>query len=276
MKVNFPSHLVNAILGIAICVFASTYAGAVRAQAPEQLLRGILNAARQGQSQTAPPTPAPPTGMVASTPTAQIAQDSILWPTKEEFLEAARAGKLASVSRATEGQKAKLTATIANILYNEYQVPPIARDCHRFATDVFDLISNITEGKMSTLSDKGPDFVARTGSNARYGEFVDMRVKELTSGRGDFCDQRVMGRNVPHPYKAALVNLMGEYSQVIREFVNTERDRRKVTYAQAQQAEVDRQQAARAEEQKRIDVDAARIRADEQRRAQKERARVGG
>ncbi len=63
------------------------------AQTPEQLLRGIINATRQGQSaQTPVPYPMPggqPAAQPGITPPAQP-----LWPSKAAFLDDARTGRL--------------------------------------------------------------------------------------------------------------------------------------------------------------------------------------
>lgn len=261
----------------AMAAFCLVIASQSNAQAPEQILRGILNATRQGQQAPVPSQyPPPSAGMVANPPPAQLPAGSILWPNKQAFLDATRSGTLADVYRASREEKAKLAVSVANILYTEFQVPPIPRDCRRFEDDVSTLLGNIAEANMATLSDRGPDFVNANGQSRSYAASIDNRVRELQASPGDFCDQRVMGRSVAHPYKAALVDLAREYAEATKQYVAAERDRRRAAYAQAQQAELERQQAARAAEQQRIDAEAARVRAEEQRRAQKERARVGG
>jgi len=232
-----------------------------------------MNAARQGQSAT---TPLPSTDMVANPPPMQLPPGSILWPDKQAFLAATQSGALADVYRANREERAKLAVSVANILQTEFQVPAIPRDCRRFEDDVYTLLGNIAEANIVTLSDRGPEFVNPNSNSRSYASVIDSRVRELQASNGDYCDQRVMGRSVAHPYKAALVNLAREYAEATKQYVNSERDRRKAVYAQAQQAELDRQQAARAAEQQRIDANAARIRADEQRRALKEKSRVGG
>lgn len=262
------------VLGLTLSFFIPA---AGFAQAPEQLLRGILNATRQGQQVPAPSQyPPPSAGMVASPPPMQLPPGSILWPNKQAFLDATRSGALADVYRASREDKAKLAASVANILYTEFQVPPISRDCRRFEDDVATLLGNVAEANTVSLSDRGPDFVNPNANSRYYSGIIDSRVRELEASTGDFCDQRVMGRPVAHPYKSALIALTREYAEATKQYVAAERDRRKAAYAQAQQAELERQQAARAAEQQRIDAEAARVRADEQRRAQKERARVGG
>ena len=264
------------LVGCAIAAFSFLIQPA-KAQNPEQLLRGILNATRQGQQQSAPSQyPPPSTGMVASPPPMQLPPGSILWSNKQAFLDATRSGALADVYRATREEKAKLAASVAHILYTEFQVPPIPQDCRRFEDDVSTLLGNIAEANIVSLSDRGPDFVNPNGNGRYHSGIIDNRVSELQASSGDFCDQRAMGRSSPHPYKAALVNLAREYAEATKQYVSAERDRRKAVYAQAQQAEIERQQTVRAAEQQRIDAEAARVRAEEQRRTQKERARLGG
>lgn len=265
-------RLVRAVAAFGLVIHLGAHA-----QAPEQLLRGILNATRQGQQAPVPSQyPPPSAGMVASPPPMQLPPGSILWPSKQAFLDATRSGVLADVYRASREEKAKLAISVANILYTEFQVPPIPRDCRRFEDDVATLLGNVAEANVASLSDRGPDFVNPNANSRYYSGIIDSRVRELEASTGDFCDQRVMGRAVTHPYKSALVALTRDYAEATKQYVVAERDRRKAVYAQAQQAEVERQQAVRAAEQQRIDAEAARVRADEQRRAQKERARVGG
>jgi hypothetical protein len=275
MKASNYLRLLRTVRFAAIGLFAWLSISGVYAQDPTQLLRSILNAASQGQATTAP-TASPSNDMIASTPPVQAPAGSILWANKQAFLDATRSGALIEVYGASPEEKTKLAASIANILYTEFQVPPIQKNCYRFEDDVYSLLGNVAEANMATLSDRGPEFVSTSSKIRSYGNSIDSRVRELQGSSGDYCDQRLMGRNIAHPYKAALITLTREYAEATKQYVSAERDRRKAAYLQAQQAESERQQAAKASEQQRIDAEAARVRADEQRRAQKERARIGG
>ena len=260
-----------------------------QAQSPEQLFRGLMDNAKQlhgrGQ-QAAQATPGVSAAdMIGSPAASQTPERAVRWGTRQSLLAATRAGKLAEFGRgASEADRKMVVASVQRILMTEYKVPPISRDCFQiggFPGDVTSLFGDIAAVNVMTLSDQPPDFTNTNVNRKYYVDSIQSRLEQLQSVRDrTHCDDEVLGRTVPHPYKAALVSLSGDYAKATRAYVEGERNRRKAAYqevvANQQQEQQQRESSARAAEQQRIDADAARIRADEQRRAQKEKARIGG
>lgn len=244
------------------------------AQAPEQLLRGILNATRQGQSASVPvPYPMPGVQPAAQPGLAPPAQP--LWPSKAAFLSEVRSGKLLSYTRFNIEEERRVAGSIYAILITDFGIPLMPRDCEvSFSGHATGLIAAINSAYDEALTSTPPDFVGRNYNPARAAQGIESYKQPLRQ-----LSTCVAGRQ-RLPYQDAMLQLADEYQQATASYVEEERFRRQTEYQAAQArsrtAELERQQAARAAEQQRIDAEAARVRADEQRRAQKERARVGG
>jgi hypothetical protein len=285
-------QLNRTLTGVLLALFL---AGSALAQTPEQLLRGLFDAAKESRRPNA-------TGgerrertnaadMIGSPPPAAVAPPSVLWPTRNALLEAARNGSLIQLGQASEGDRRKVVASVQRILQAEYNVPAISRECFDnggFPSDVAALLGDIGEVNAMTLSDQPPEFTNAGGNRSYYEESIASLVARLQNPRDPtHCDQRGMGRVIAHPYKAALVSLAQDYAKATQGFVEAERARRKAAYQEAMarrdQEERQRQAVSRAAnqqrmqvEQQRLDAEHARIRAEEQRRAEKEKSRIGG
>lgn len=245
-----------------------------QAQAPEQLLRGILNATRQGQTGQLPvpfPTPAPQQAMRPGlAPPAQP-----LWPSKAAFLDDARSGKLLGYNGINLNDERRVGGSLYAILVSDYGIPLMPRDCGvHFTGQATALIAAINRAYEDALTNSPPDFVGRNYNPSRSTQQLE-GFKQPFRGASACA---VGGQR--QPYQDAMLSLAEEYQQTTAMYVDAERTRRQMAYqeaqARAQAAQEQRQAAARAAEQRKIDAEAARIRADEQRRAQKERTRVGG
>jgi hypothetical protein len=274
-------------LTVALAVASSAPA---QAQTPEQLLRGVLDIARQSAQQASPPAPPANTvypGMVAPVRTAP--EPSVAYPTKQDLLAAAARGNLTMLGKASGEDRQQLVNSVLRILRLEYGVPPLPENCdYWFASDVHNLFALVTAANVETLSDKAPEFYNHAARSQAKAQEINERLNKLQSPRDPTaCDSRAMGRVMPHPYKTSLPALLSEYAKATQEYVETERAARKQAYQQAveqqqaqererQAAAQQRQAEARAVEQTRIDAEAARIRQEQQRRAQQDKARVGG
>ena len=259
----------------------------VQAQTAEQLFRGVLDAAKQARREQ-PATPIQ--GVVTAVDLRGAPQPSaagsqpVPWPSKDALLAAARAGDFVQLNRASEADRYKVVDSVQRILTVEYGVPSISRDCYQiggFTSDVTALFGDIGEAYVITLSDQPPTFTNANVNRSYYVESIRSRLAQMQNPRDPtHCDSRSAGRVVPHPYKAALISLVGDYTRATQAYIEAERSRRQAEYREAASRQLQEQQlrqaASRAAEQQRIDSEAARIRAEEQRRAQKEKARVGG
>jgi hypothetical protein len=268
-------------------------APAVHAQSPDQLLRGVLDTAKQArQRDQAPQQAMQPArqGVTAADmlgPQAAAAgalPQDVLYPNRKLFLEAARTGKLQGFNRATAEESKKVVLSVQRILMTKYKVPPISQNCYDngfFASNVSGLLGDLTAVQVLTLSDQPPEFTNNSFNRDSLTNSINARLANLQTPRDRTqCDEEVMGKVVHHPYKLALVSLAGDYAKATAVYVEQERSRRKTEYqeatAQKQDQERQRKAAASAAEQQRIDAEAARVRQDEQKRAQKEKARIGG
>jgi hypothetical protein len=261
-------------LGAAVFGVAALVALNVQAQAPEQILRGILNATRQGQTAPAPmPFPMPTPQQAIQPGLAPPAQP--IWPSKAAFLDDARSGKLLGYNGINLNDERRVGGSLYAILVSDYGIPLMPRDCGvHFAGQATALIAAINRAYEDALTNSPPDFVGRNYNPSRSTQQLE-GFKQPFRGASACA---VGGQR--QPYQDAMLSLAEEYQQTTAMYVDAERTRRQMAYqeaqARAQAAEEQRQAAARAAEQQKIDAEAARIRADEQRRAQKERARVGG
>ncbi len=211
------------------------------------------------------------------------------WPTKEAFLAATARGELFGVVRINNAVDQRFNPalnSVGAVLSNDYRVPPIPvgqQGCElQYRENVLRLMRAVTARFTSTVSDQGPDFTRPSNPGGLTPEIVVPQIQSSVN-----CDFEMVGIRQPHPYKQALIQLMGEYGQATQVAVEAERDRRKQAYAQ-QQAQLQAQQKAaadadaraqaaeRAAEQQRIDAERARIEADQQRRQQIQRNRVAG
>ncbi len=252
-----------------------------QAQTQEQILRGVIDTVTPGRNRDkATPAPAVTAGdMLGSRVETTKTPHNVLYPTRKQLLKATRAGELAGLSRASPDDKKRLVESVQRILAMEYQVPPISQECaqHWFPSDVFGLLSEISDAKISTLDDQPPEFTTPANYQTTRIESIDRRLANLQNPRDPTtCDSRALGRVVPHPYKAALVSLAGNFAKATQNYVDHERARRVAQHQEVQAQANQRQATVRAAEQQRIDAEAARVRAAEQRRADKEKARIGG
>ena len=262
-----------------------------QAQAPENLLRGLVDSAKQARK--AKNTPAEPASapaavsaadLVGGSPAAAATTAALPWPTRQALLAATESGQFIALNRADSADRKRFIASVQRILNAEYKVPSISAECYEiggFAADVHGLLSDIAEVNAITLGTEPPDFTSTQGNRARLVGDIDRRLASLQSPRDrTHCDSDSMGRLVPHPYKAALVRLAGDYAKATQAYVEAERTRRQTEYREAvarqQQEQQQRQAEARAAEQQRIDAEAARIKAEQEKRAKKEKSRVAG
>lgn len=279
--------LMRASLVVA-AVASLSLASAAQAQSPENLLRGLVDSAKQSRKAKSAPAEA------ASAPAAVSASDlvggapaggtAMAWPTRQAFLAAAEAGQFIALNRADSADRKRFVTSVQRIMNAEYKVPAISAECYEiggFASDVHGLLSDIAEANALTLGTEPPDFTNTQVNRIRLLDDIDRRLASLQSPRDrTHCDGESMGRLVPHPYKAALVRLAGDYAKATQAYVDAERLRRQTEYREAvarqQNEQQQRQAEARAAEQQRIDAEAARIRAEQERRAKKEKSRVAG
>lgn len=232
----------------------------------DQLLRGLMD--------TVQPTKADE----AAAPT----KKTFLYPTKKRFLKATEAGELAGFEGASYEDQQRVVESVQHILYREYKVPVFKGECYAngpFVGDVKALLSDFAAFHVTTLSNQAPDFIDTVPK--QLVKRIQVRVEDLLKPQNPtHCDEKVMGKIAPNPYRQALASLIQDYSTATKNYVENERTRRKTEYqeAQAKQQEDERQRiaAAKAVEQQRIDAEAARIKQQEQKRAKKEKARVGG
>jgi hypothetical protein len=238
-----------------------------------------------------------PSGLLPSAAPSRAAEP-VLWATKAEFLAAARNGELIAIDGVVHTHEFDpVVVSIATILKTDYGVAFPFKDfrensrnsdiqaCQRsFEGNVGSALSNVTILHAKTLSDTSPDFYKDPSKDAIRN--VDYVVRDLNTS-GGYCDLKILGVKKPHPFKAALLKLMDEYGQATKEYVETERGRRKIAYAdeqaqkQAQQkaiadAQAKRAADARAVEQQRIDEERARIQNVQKKREKQEQNRVGG
>lgn len=283
------SYLLRVSLAMAaVATFSLT--PAAEAQSPENLLRGLVDSAKQARKAKNIPSEA------ASAPAAVSASDlvggapapaggtAVAWPTRQALLAATEAGQFIALNRADSADRKRFVTSVQRILNAEYKVPAISAECYEiggFASDVHGLLSDIAEANAITLGTEPPEFTNTQGNRARIVGDIDRRLASLQSPRDrTHCDGESMGRMVPHPYKAALVRLAGDYAKATQVYVEGERTRRQTEYREAvarqQQEQQQRQAEARAAEQQRIDAEAARIKAEQEKRAKKEKSRVAG
>lgn len=252
-------------------------------QLPDQLLRGVLDAVTQaqgrGRDRASPSVPVTAADMMGGIVTSTAIPQNVLYPSRQQLLEAAQHGELAGLDRAEPEEKKRFVDSVHHIFAVEYQISPISKECaqHWFPSDVYGLLSRIAQAKVSTLNDQPPEFTTPANYQRTIIESIDGRLADLQNPRdATVCDSRAMGRAVPHPYKAALVSLAGDFAKATQIYVDAQRSRRKAQYEGVLAQDRQRKAQAQAAQQQRIDAEAARIRADEQRRANKEKARVGG
>lgn len=262
-----------------------------QAQAPENLLRGLVDSAKQARKAkntpaelASAPAAVSVADLVGGAPAAAPTTAALPWPTWQALLAATESGQFIALNRADSADRKRFIASVQRILNAEYKVPAISAECYEiggFAADVHGLLSDIAEVNAITLGTEPPDFTSTQSNRARIVSDIDRRLASLQSPRDrTHCDSDSMGRLVPHPYRAALVRLSGDYAKATQAYVEAERTRRKTEYREAvarqQQEQQQRQAEARAAEQKRIDAEAARIKAEQEKRAKKEKSRVAG
>lgn len=277
---------------LAIAAVATVGLGPVaQAQSPENLLRGLVDSAKQSRKARSAPSEAAsaPAGvsaadLVGGAPTPAGITATTPWPTRQALLAATEAGQFIALNRADSADRKQFVASVQRILNAEYKVPAISAECYEiggFPSDVYFLLSDIAEANAITLGTEPPEFTNTQGNRARIVGEIDRRLASLQTPRDrTHCDGENMGRMVPHPYRAALVRLAGDYAKATQAYVEGERTRRQTEYREAvarqQQEQQQRQAEARAAEQARIDAEAARIKAEQEKRAKKEKSRVAG
>lgn len=312
----------GSLLAVVVAVACTTVAPSVQAQVGlGELLNKALNGAPQQQeaSQPSASTQLPSGLQPGAAPTKSA--EPVLWASKADFLVATRNGDLIAIDRAAYFGSKELTPiaiSIASILHADYGVtlPFSLSDLRKgdlqnsgciqgFERDIDEMLSPVTKMHAQTLSQEPPDFYKAPSNGSTHG--VDTAVMFLR--RGNNCDQRILGASKPHPYKAALLKLMDEYGQATKEYVEAERERRKVAYveeqahradvqakrdaeakaarqlAQQQQAKEQKARAdaqakqaadARAAEQQRIEEERTRIQREQKKREEQEKSRIGG
>lgn len=237
------------------------------------------------QSQAPAPAPAP---VLADAPPP-------LWPTKLEFLAAAKNGEfrgLPDIRVNPEQETEPLTRSVLYILRNEYQVPPLplernygSRNCATMAAEeIRRLLTAITAQHVGNLTQRPPLFFRDDASIS----YTDETRRRLTTAGSDYmCSTKVMGVERPHPYGAALARLAEEFNTATQAYVESERQRRISAYAQQQSrlqaeqkaaddARAQREAEARAAQQKRLDTERQRIETEQKRKQQAEKSRVSG
>jgi len=222
------------------------------------------------------------------------AADTGAWPTKAALLAAARAGQFSGLPEVrfdVERETAPLTNSVLHILRQEYGVPTYATGSSAGSTNcmtaaagnVRRLLTLMTAANIDTLSPRLPTFTREVNTAAQQ---ENIRLESREAG-GGWCASKVMGKDKPHPYGAALLQLADEFNQATREYVEAERERRRSAYAQEQEKQQAAQQTqsdakakqdadSRAAERQRIEAERARIEADDKRRRQQDKNRVAG
>lgn len=276
-------------LVVLICV---TCASVSNANDGKNILLGIIGAAMKKSQERAQQEAANaqlPPGMM---PTEASAQSDQLpeWPTKAAFIEAAKRGEMSGIKRSMfdfDNRMQSIGESVKYILANEYQTPiPGDFDCQRRGVEeANDLLALISELHMGTLSDKEPFF--QGVSEPYLLEAVQERVKNIGTGYGQCTMKTVLGVIKPYPYGKSLLNLANEYGEATKYYVEQVRAERIAEYEERQrqllveaqrnaEANVQREAAVRAAEEKRIKAERARVEAEEQRRQQVKRSRIAG
>ena len=241
-----------------------------------------------------------PSGMTPA-PKPPVQKRDTPWRTKEELLAAARSGEfkgLPEIRANQEEETAPMTDSVIHILRHEYDVPSLSTGqsagsmtCRSAASaEIRRLFTAITALHVDTLSNQPPAFYQ---NSAERSDLQNIEVVARILGNGDgLCSSTVMGTVHPHPYGAALRQLADEFGRATREYVDSERARRKTAYDEEQarladerkakaEAEAKRAAAARAAEQRRIDSERARIQSrqpqqPQQQQQQQQQGRIAG
>lgn len=305
-----------------------TLTSSVQAQAEVNLvdiLNSVFIGATQQKAATQPAASGQlPSGLQPSAAPPQPAQ-TVLWASKADFLAATRNGELIAIDKAASKELTPIAISIASILQTDYGVvlPFRIRDIKKltdtcalsFEITIARALNAVTKLHADTLTQEPPDFYKDT-KESTITDIGYMERNLKSANYGNDCDMGILGARKPHPYKAALLQLMGEYGQATKDYVEAERERRKTAYAEEQvqklaqqtarddaQAKRDaedktareyahqqqaREQKARADaqakrdadiraaEQQRINAERDRILREQKRREELERNRVGG
>lgn len=222
------------------------------------------------------------TGLIPSEISTQ-STDTNLWPTQADFLTATRNGDLVGVPNIAgsgdyttggayyDTEFEKVLHSVTQILQNEYGVPPIysyvdrqikqefRKECKsRYGRNVAAFMREVTMMHTSTLSDQPPSFYK--DANAWRVDMVRQYVDLM--GRPDGpCYLEVIGQRKPLPYESALIKFMSEYGQATKEYVETERNRKKIAYVHEQaRIEADRQANIAAQAKREADERAEQVR----------------
>ena len=220
--------------------------------------------------------------------------------TKQALLDGARNGELAGYANlpgnGTDESKS-LVYAIGLILAKEYGTPiPNWDERNRFAggnrrngdcyaphvkADIHLLLQAVTREKISTLSDRPPDFtIPPTGKGHQS-------VNEIFQRINTYCYTELLGVRQSYPFVQSLSQLLADYAKASEDFVTARRAQYVEQYQQAlsqkladeqKRAEViQRLEAERRElEQKEIDAQRRRVQEEELKVKERERNRVAG
>ena len=265
-----------------LCTLA-TFTPPVFAQSPfDGFLRELKNSIKQQHQQRgqsgSPPAPLNAQEVFGLPHAQQPAHGGpVIWRDKVEFLEATRSGALSNAASMSSRDRGPLKKSIIQILYTDYRVPYIPEDrCAGLEDEVYLPISMIAAAHMETLSDQAPDFYKPPRQQDPATSPLTLQLRSIQTNLWDGCDQKVLGKLTPHPYRNALIQLLKEYSEATAQYVAATRDQRVHAYQQQQAERHQQQQARQASERQRIAQEAERIREEEERRVRIQRNRVGG
>lgn len=205
------------------------------AQSSDEFLRGVRGVVDLlGQGQANPADRRAGTGTIHTNPRQQeiIPPTPSVFPSRQALLEATRRGDLIALRQAPEGDKQQFRASLYAIVVNEYQVPPFGHACmNAFNRDVSDLFIELTNGWRSTLNDQPPSFFNGNTQEMGLAQRGIANVRSKWDSQRTACDGNAMGRIVPHPYKAALMDLLGLYNAALQDVVTREASRRRDNFA---------------------------------------------
>lgn len=228
-----------------------------------------------------------PAGMV---PQQRSAPEQVAaYPNLSAFLDATRNGEFTAIGKSnlTSDDQDVIARSVISVLRNDYHVSPLPNDSACFAefkAKVIALMAYINTANIEPLGTQAPDFI-NTNIHTRSSDLSNELNNLQTAG--GWCDTKVMGQYRQHPYKQALPQLLTEYGKATQQWVDAERNRRKAAFQNQQaiaQADADERQheaqsknaQRKAEEQKRIDADRARILQEQKQRELKDKSRVSG
>ena len=276
------------------------------AQVPQSIFNAVRNKAAAIQNQPGDkqnPNPATAILGAATAPSTEFVPATGLgakYGTKQAFLDGARNGELAGFAKlpgdGTDDSKS-LVYAIGLIIAKEYGTPiPNWDERNRFAggnhrngdcnvpfvkADIHLLLQAVTRDKLSTLSDRPPNFTIPPAGNSHQ------IVNEIFQRLNSHCYTESLGAKQSYPFAQSLGQLLTDYAKASEDFVAARRAQYVEHYQQAlAQKQADEQKRAeviqrldaerRELEQKEIDAQRRRVQEEELKAKERERNRVAG